>query len=189
MKRLLHVFLFSLYFLSACNFKNNISMPDSFEGKVKMQANLEYTCQYDINQDEKNELIGCYSYDKSVIKTYLVYDELNGMQEYTFGPGGDNVCTLCIIKDENINETYMALVTRGGLACKVIRLNNPDEQSSVVEVWREVSIDGNSVNISCYLNGEETDKQLILDYYQNLQMIEPENIYAFSEGSLDYWLE
>ena len=84
--------------LSACDFKDDVSMPESFESSIKMQAYLNYTCQYDINQDGKNELIGHYTYDEDkVIRTYLVYDEKNGMQEYTFGPGADCIITTCII--------------------------------------------------------------------------------------------
>lgn len=175
---------------TACSSANEITMPESFESKIKMTASLDYTCQYDVNQDGESELIGCYSYEKSVVKTYLVYDDTNGLQEYTFGPGGDNVCTTCIIKDKNINETYMALVTRGGLACKVIRLNTPDKHSSVAEVWRERSIDGNKVNISYYYNGEETDKKTVVDYFKNLEMIEPEAGCSFSDESfLSYWTD
>ena len=177
--------------LSACDFKDDISMPDSvdrFEGKIKLQGNLEHTCQYDVNQDGKNELIGRYSYEKSLVQTCLVYDEINGMQEYTFGPGADHSCTICVIKDENIDETYMALVTKGGLACEVIRLNSLDEQSPVVEVWRNVTADGDVVR-SYYCVDAKTDKQTVADYFKNLKMVEPESPDAFSDEALDYWLQ
>ena len=82
----------------------------------------------------------------------------------------------------------MAYVSKGGLACRVVRFNGPDEQSSVVEAWRNVTADGDVVR-SYYCGDAKTDKQTAADYFKNLKMVEPESPDAFSDEALDYWLQ
>ncbi len=188
MKRFITIFIILCFLIfTACGSKDNL-LPESFESKFKMQAKLEYTCQYDVDQDAENELIGCYSHEKSIVKTYLVYDESNGIQEYTGGPGADNFRYTCVIKDLNISETYMAMVSMGGLACKVMRFKTPEEQNSIVEAWRETTAEGEIVN-SYYCNGEESNKESVLEYFQNLKVIEPTDANKFSSESLKYWFD
>lgn len=173
----------------ACGCKNNNLLPISFESKDKMQAELDYTCRYDIDQDGENELIGYYSYENSLVSTCLVYDELNGIQEYTGGPGADNFRWITVINDLNINETYMALVSKGGLLCRAVRLKSEEEQCSVVEALRDMSVDGEIINTYRF-DGEECDKEFALKYFENLKILEPKGFAdEFSEKSLSYWFD
>lgn len=184
----------SLYAESAAGIIDTTILPstvkeDEINGHSLVTGNLESTFYLDIDNDGVKETIGRYDstnlYDSSskdinvLAQPYLfqVYDNGTFSGSFGFDPSGGMCYIACfLVNDHNINQTYLASITHRCVAMygsatisKAYPVAVGNAQSSVLNVYKHCTESEGTINI----NRESATRQEILDYINNLEIINP----------------
>lgn len=185
----------SLYAEHAAELIDTLILPSTMKEDVfpidngtVCNGELESTFYLDIDNDGKKETIGRYdntNLSSSVIQAdpyvFQVYDNGKFYDTYGFNPGVGMVrCSYVLIKDNNINETYLASIIDRCVAMygyATISREYPIKENETNEYILHENVSISMVNNepatteNYTINGTAATRQELFDYVNNLEII------------------